>query len=1529
MYELNRARLISIGPRGARFTDVTLDLADVGPTIPAQHLLQTPVRRPSPSSLLILENGGGKSVLLKLLFSVVLPGRRKVVGKRGTTLDNFVLDSDTGHVALEWMHVRTGDRLVTAKVYQRRTPTVHNPSPLAEAWYSFRPSRTVDLASLPVITDGRRRRLEGYREALHEAHRNDPAVDFAWLGDDQTAWRHHLRNLHIEPDLFDIQRNMNADEGDAAEAFTFRSSREFADWLLKAVTDPQDAASVAENFATWATQLAERDSLLQEQDFLEGTLAGLGPVAEAFTKHTTAQQEQTTAQRTAGELAAALTSRITADEQAGQSLQAELQAAQQHVTNRTTERDKATETVNEILRQTAHLALEEARNTRTAHTADLATAKLELDGWALVDTVHRRDEAAQQAATLGELVAEADREAAPLLRKRDSAAGRLLAALHHAATHAEHTAHGHETAAAACKEEAEHADRHRLEAHREQLLAEERHRVGTRTLATAQAAIDQAIDSGLLPPGTPPTHIAALADQRHSQATRLAQEITETRRELTTLEAALRSREKEIEQARKDLTAAQHRTHSAQQDEQTALTRAQRLAHLPAIQAAAGQAATSTEPATDDTTPMPPEALDAAADALLSQLATDASTHETHLAELRTAQQQDQRIWDALGDDGLLPPRPEVATALAVLHKAGVAAQPGWRYLHATARRTDHTDLINSHPQLADGIVLIDDQQLPKAQAALEQARLYPAAAVAVGTGATLLQLPPAPEAAEPTAAGFVIEPSPALHDEDAAHERRAALQTAMDARSTSIQQTQEQLAELSQAATQLAVWRGDYPPGRLAELAGTRLRCEEDERTTDSALGEHTAAQQHDKDTHQELSGQLDALGADERVTADQARTLKQLADTAEQIVNITAELPDLAAEAQQWKNTADDLADQRAHALDEADDHTRRAVQAHADADRHRARQDDIRSTTGAPAPDLPDEPLPQLQAAYHAAQRAYETAAADDALRQQSEQAAQQADELRARIRRLDPTHLAEAERLLAGPTGTDPAAWAAATRTARERHTALENQRGALDERVGQLDAKLDSHTPTEPGRTSWTTLPEEWRPTTIADGRTYERQARQHQRQAQQCLEDAIRQQQALTGQSEQLQQSLRDYHDALLPLKAILKPAAPAAGAEAADAPTAPFPGTPIRAAEQSRAAVQRLHTTDETVHHTRTTLDQATQEVTAFARLSRFEGMTNSVRRSILDTPADAMAARAAQWLPLLTARLQSITAQLETASRYRKNIVDRLAALTHQALGTLRTATRLSTLPTGLGDWTGLEFLRIRFTEPDQPTLTLRVGDAIDRLAATHTAATSKNPKRDGLALLLECVHAAVPAGITVDVLKPDSVLRDERLPIEQMHEVFSGGQELTAAIILYCTLAALRANERGQMRARHSGVLFLDNPIGKASASYLLDLQQGVAGALGVQLIYTTGLSDDRALAAFPLWIRLRNDADLRAGLKHLRVADEVRTTLPTPFTDDPSSDPHSNDDHPSRRHPGTVTATRIYRRPPTGHPATEQP
>jgi hypothetical protein len=355
---------------------------------------------------------------------------------------------------------------------------------------------------------------------------------------------------------------------------------------------------------------------------------------------------------------------------------------------------------------------------------------------------------------------------------------------------------------------------------------------------------------------------------------------------------------------------------------------------------------------------------------------------------------------------------------------------------------------------------------------------------------------------------------------------------------------------------------------------------------------------------------------------------------------------------------------------------------------------------------------------------------------------------------------------------------------------------------------------------------------------------------------------------------------------------------------EAPQAPE-PYPGGLAEARQSAADARRSLRESASALSAAEAGVREACDVLVRHANSSRYEQVRTPARQQIRELPAAALPEHAAPWAGAFEPRLRVLTDELAQLERNRGSIVDRFRGLVESALTTLRTAQRLSRLPEGLGEWSGQEFLRIRFEDPDRTALAERLGEVIDE--ATH-AALRKNAdlRRDGMSLLLRGVQAALqPRGVAVEILKPDAVLRAERVPVGQMGDVFSGGQLLTAAIALYCTMAALRSNDRGRDKHRHAGTLFLDNPIGRANATYLLELQRAVSDALGVQLLYTTGLFDTTALAEFPLVIRLRNDADLRAGLKYIRVEEHLRPGLP-------QQDPDSQPVH------GEITATRMFRR-----------
>lgn len=1527
MYELNRARLVGIGPRGARYSDVTLDLSGLGDTVPPANLFDPPGRRPSPFSLLLLENGGGKSVLLKLLFSVVLPGRRNTVG--GASLDKFVLDSDTGHVALEWMHVTTGDRLVTAKVYERRTRS-SDKNPVAEAWYSFRPSTTLTLDTLPVTEDGRRRRLAGYNEAVHEAERIEPATQLSWAGDDQGRWRRHLRESGLEPDLFDIQRRMNVDEGEAAKAFKYTSSKEFVDWLLTTVTDPEDAASVATTFNQWAANLAEREQMLLERDFLEGAIAGLEPLADAHQAHHEASLAAASATGAAEQLAAALASRLDAERDTVARLTQAQETAQGLVVSRSGERDAAREVLNEVRRQTLLLELEQATQERTRLQGELDSAELELHGWETVPEVAERDRAIATADQLAAQVASADQDAAPALARRDQAAGLLLAKYHAEAAASERDAAGHDRQVELAKQDAATADTERTEALRASAVVGERYRAAQATITQATERLTAASEAGLIGDGTTPAQLPEIAEgasQDHAAKLTQAEDAKTAAAGQATrcqdLAAAASIAEKALREA---TTAAEIATGELA----TVEDEARRLASLPAIRAAAGD---PIEPAASpDESPthvehtaaaLSVDTLDDSADRILDQLGADIAAHTEQLDDLRAKQHEDSRVSEALGDGGLLPPRHAVERALQVLDAAGVAAHAGWRYLHDAARADERSDLIASHPALADGIVLVDAGQLTDARHALAEARLLPAAAIAVGSGAALLHLNTKhPTEHEPTD-GFVIEPNLALYDEDAAAERQEELAEQMERRGLHIQQTTEQLDTVREAHTQLQQWRRTNPAGRLAtlrdELSLARGRQQSAQEKCTAALGELEEAQ--------EISRQLDAAleraAAEERKASERAAQLAGLAELVKNAAQAQRQLPELETEDSKHQAAAGAALSRRQKAERDQSEHLKLGEQARAQAQRHRAACSEVISTSGQVAPAVPEESLAELKASAEAAQQVYLAVAVDPDLRRQADDAAGRVKALRAQLELRDPAHLAEAERLHATPAGADPAAWSTGASNARARAATLRDDVAELTARTGRLQERVTSASPTEPGRRSWTTLGDRWRPTSIQRGQELDAEAVEELARAQTRLDEAANDLTRIERERATAEEAARGFNEARLPLAARLDntptPAAPV-----------PYPDDIETAKDAATAAVDALRETQSHLDTCRTTLALATQELIGFANQSRYESLATSARRSIVESAHEFLASQASDWSLSLRARLATLTNDLENANRHRKTIVDRLAALVEQSVKTLRQASKLSRLPEDLAEWGGRPFLQIKFSEPDRTATSVHVGQVVDKVAGQYAARAvggkSRNARRDGMSLLLEAVHAAVPKGFTVDVLKPDSVLRDERVSIEEMNDVFSGGQELTAAIVLYCTLAALSANKRGQMRSRHSGVLFLDNPIGRANASYLIDLQQSVARSLGVQLIYTTGISDDRVLAAFPLWIRLRNDADLRAGLKHIQVADVVRRQLPAPYSAEELVDPH-HAGGATNSAPGTVTATRVHRRPSTsrGGPA----
>ncbi|MET9856459.1 hypothetical protein ABZY57_26395, partial [Streptomyces sp. NPDC006450] len=901
--------------------------------------------------------------------------------------------------------------------------------------------------------------------------------------------------------------------------------------------------------------------------------------------------------------------------------------------------------------------------------------------------------------------------------------------------------------------------------------------------------------------------------------------------------------------------------------------------------------------------------LDRGADELRELLTRAVATAERQLFDLRTAAADDSRILGALGDGGLLPPGPDVLATVEFLGEHGIPALPGWRYLAQSVDPADHAAVLAARPELVDGVVITDPDTHSRAREVLSGAALLPRSTVAVGTAAALLA--PVPPAGDATGSGiFIVPPNPAMHDEHAADEERQALRARATARDTEIRELAARLSGDRELAARLLSWRTGCPPGRLTELAEQAAAARGFAEETDAELAEART-----------VRAEADEAAADAaRVREERQDTAQRARRVADALAGLAYRLRERAGWQAKLRELADDAAESEARAeacLDRARaaDEDRRAAQRAADDARRTARalRAERAEIAGAPDP-LPESPagngatakapLPALREAYRAASQLYEKVGVGADLR--SEQARAESDEsvALAELDRLTNKVRTRAAQLLEGTDGADGPSRQAAAARAEALVQMLETRASTASEQLGRLRGEAERHAPAEGG--AHTELPEELIPDNVEDAQAMLRTATAQLAAHTAAVESARAAHADLLRAHRTAEEGAGGFDETAAMLRDLLRDHT---HQEDEQEPVA-HPGSLEEARQSATEARRSLRACAADLSAAEAAVREASDILVRHANANRYEQVRTPARQQIRELPASALPEHAAAWAVAFAPRLRVLTDELAQLERNRDSIVDRLRGLVESALATLRSAQRLSQLPEGLGEWSGQEFLRIRFEEPDQATLTERLGEVIDE--ATR-AAVKKNStasfgegRRDGMSLLLHGVQAALePKGIAVEILKPDAVLRAERVPVGQMGDVFSGGQLLTAAIALYCTMAALRSNDRGRDKHRHAGTLFLDNPIGRANATYLLELQRAVSDALGVQLLYTTGLFDTTALAEFPLVIRLRNDADLRAGLKYISVEEHLRPGLPQQFTDGETIH-------------GEITATRMYRR-----------
>jgi hypothetical protein len=1435
MTRLRRIRLDGVGPTGARFDPVTIDLTDR-------------LGEAAKVALLHLENGGGKSVLLKLVFSAVLPGRRYTVG--GARLGDFVLSDDTAHVALEWSIEDGrlgGSRLVTGTVLEWRNRTRSaDQSNLRQWWYAFRPiDGVLDLDSLPTRIGDRRPSRAAFRDRLIDMWHASPGLELA-DEDSPERWREWLLNhTPLDPELFAYQRAMNADEADAEELFSkVRSGDDFVRMLLNAVADPAEMQSFGDTLASFATQLARRDGLERERAFAVEAIAALEPLAAAQVGALQAEEAVAVARRDRWTLQARLAAEVERSTGEAERL---TRAAESDDTLARQLDERARELVaqgQELRRREAMFMVAEAKarlkeaSGRAEEAAGLAHA------WKVVDAVVDRATAAADRARLQRELEESERQEAPLRAARDKAAAALIARLEAEISVATREAASQDAAAKRAEDERKAADqrRQRAESNAAKLRAD---------AAANEERAEEAAEAGAALVARSVLGEGEEAATGEERWTFLAIETESDLSQRRTRGEVIRAEKDALDTEDEDLTSTlveiRPRLTEASQEHRRLSDLAARLATEDRYAAVLGEAAIDLWGRNADISAALLESIDGV---------------EAELRELAIVSRADELALGALGDGGLLPPSDDVARVWDALTEARIPATSGWRWLAERDDPDERSRLLSNHPALAGGVVVTDPARLDAAREAVTSAGLDLRSVVLVGAAGELTDMRVPRTWAAPVQRG--------LYDEAWAADERVRIERRLAEAATYGEGLKQQASFDRELRERLRLFLEQCPNGHLESLAATVADLTVQVDAAVSRRGEIAT----------KLASLKREAAALEQIIADLTKKLHEATRNAaqcEEQARRDRQAVQWRADASRWRQEAQSLDDAatNAAAAAEAARIAGEAARDNAAAQRRLLaahREERGRLPVVVWQEEAGDEaPTEVLRRNYKAEVARLEAESSGKALAGQLLVAeAREADA----SKRLD----AETEDVLALATelSRDSAAGDVGGRLEAQRRTAAaaDRLRELATEVAGDLrvaESELAKRSPSE--RTRWIDLPDDLEPESAEAAAALDRQVANEQRRvAEQAREAHDRSARAAHGADEASSRAkVLSAH-----LRALRVDDVPVETAE-----VRPFDGS-LEEAERlvdEQAGAHRR--TAGALAEASDAVVRALESVRSVGRRTEYSGI-GGTQTALAEEPSVTLVRRAADLARGLDDIRVSIDAELAEVHKHREGLIERLSTLVEQRLKLLKLAQRMSTVPEGLNDWSEKAFLVIQFQTAEPATLAARMGTAID--AAVNA------DKRDANAIVLDAVRSAVmrrtaegEQAFIVTIMKPNAAMFDSTVGVERLATEFSGGQRLTAAILLYCTLASLRAHVRGQERIADPGVLFLDNPIGKANADYLLDLQITVAARRGVQLLYTTGISDPEVQACFETVVRLRNDADLRRHLNYIVVDEQIATLV----------------------------------------------
>lgn len=1479
MLQFRRLRLENVGHRAAGFKSLTLDVTGKPSSIDGRIMQPVDV-------ILWLRNGGGKSSLLALIFSLLLPAKKDFIGAaKNKSLAEYIPDGQVAHVIAEWAdsdQPAAGAVLLTGGVYQWRDR--QRPADLATGWerlerrwYLLRPQPGgLELESLPVRAAEGQLTMSMYVKALEEAHKRERRIQLE-VTDEQFEWEEQLGSHGLDPQVFKIQKVMNQEEGGITELFKFRSAEEFIDFLVDMVVDEAAPTAARAALSKHADKLAARPARELEERFLAEAILRLRPLQKATAAVAVAEQtllQQTQLARRAGEHIRAQAER---QEQESTSLGRRAEAAQdeaQEAEDRLEDRQRHVAAVREAVerlrvsdRESEHAAAHEAVG--AAHRESAAWRALP---W-LMDLAGREAERRE----VNRLLASVHSEQAPLREAMEQAGAALYTKLQDSLT---------------------------------QLACETDQCRAALETSAAQVDVDERdYEETLAAAGRAESRAAAAEEHRKEEQTKLAQarragilgEREEPHEALERLAVEEEAAREHLQQARRQQQAARDRTRDIAAEQLTCAGRLSTarqqhdqvweqwnsrqqehrgLVGEPRLRELAGLGDTTGDLDLDEV----------GAD-LMSMLTDTVTNADAELVRERAQAFEDERLRAALDQEGFCPPPREVEQAVAALRERGAHAVAGTQFLRDTVPAHRHDEVIAAIPHLIGGVVICGPVPGEDLTALARQANVALPTAIAVATDTTARTL-----LSQPLAGIGVLPLRPSVLDADAGEEE--------------LHRVTARLATLEERLAAITV-RREADRALMARLRehldafGTRARAELEER-----LG-HLDEEVNTLTEHMSLlarqAKEADAAGGQaERRATQHAKALTELAALIPQIRSLaeaaraverwSSQGQQARAEARERRSTARGLKKRWQEAQQQQRTARVTLRQCSERKDRWTNWTEEIRqelpddAITTARSTTVPEGSIHALRERWTQARQDWRSGISDTALQQRLTTTETAIDALGEKLTETGAEARARAAQL----------AEHAGTLDAEDLTSRIAAATDAHDQAVrAEAEAALLLRQASEAHTTAAAAL-EDRAPRAKRLSFPSAQDAQEKLHAAEQLLEHdrSLTQVRRLDAEKIHRSADLAGGHAAQLRQSASALSAAADNHRSAESTDTVPDLTIDVILLEQHGLSavtapslqphdieqikdilIGEVTQADRGLERTRNTLRKDLQKVERLAVQPQYlpvvDGRLHDRLQQDLTTPS-----RLAGLMEDIEERERQVTAMLAESAEDQARVVDACASTVEAVLDSVEEVARHSRLPKNLGSWSNQRFLSLELRQRARgEELARRLTAEVDRLITSlpASAAGKASALPDAMPLAKRLVLAAMGGrGNTIaKIIKPtqnlDTVERESVTEIQK----FSGGELLTVSVLLYCTLARMRAAQRDRRIPGGVGTLVLDNPFGKANYGPFVDLQRRVAGAHGIQLVYTTGSNDLPALGRFPLIIRMRNGVDVRTKRRYVQI------------------------------------------------------